>query len=86
VRLVLDTSVVVAALIARGSCADLLEHCARHHIIVSSEVVLDGLVEVFIRKFRQRDKDARAARTLYGKLCPCDSGATRSTGEPRSGR
>ena len=64
-RLVLDTNVLVAALIARGTCADLLEHCVRHHVVVSSEWLLDELVKVLVRRFRQLDKDARAARKLF---------------------
>lgn len=64
-RLVLDTNVLVAALIARGTCADLLEHCVRHHVVVSSELLLDELVEVLVRKFGQRDRDVRAARKLF---------------------
>jgi uncharacterized protein len=65
VRLVLDTNVLVAALIARGTCAELLEHCVRNHVIVSSQVLLDALMDVLVRKLRQRDTDARAARRLF---------------------
>lgn len=36
-KLVLDTNVLIAALIARGICADLLEHCVLSHTIVVSE-------------------------------------------------
>ena len=64
-RLVLDTNVLIAALIARGTCADLLEHCVRNHTIVSSTPILDELADVLIRKFRQRERDARAARKLF---------------------
>lgn len=64
-RLALDTNVLVAALIARGTCAELLEHCVRSHTIVSSAPILDELADVLIRKFRQRERDARAARKLF---------------------
>jgi predicted nucleic acid-binding protein len=46
VNLVLDTNVLVAALLARGVCGDLLEHCVRSHTVVSSSVLLDELREV----------------------------------------
>jgi putative PIN family toxin of toxin-antitoxin system len=65
VRVVLDTNVLIAALIARGTCADLLEHCVRNHTVVSSEPILDELADVLVRKFRQRAADARAARRLF---------------------
>ncbi len=40
-RVVLDTNVLIAALITRGVCSDLLEHCFRRHEIVLSEFILD---------------------------------------------
>jgi putative PIN family toxin of toxin-antitoxin system len=65
VNLVLDTNVLVAALVARGVCGELLEHCIRSHTIVSSPTLLDELREVLTRKFRQRDADVRAAVGLF---------------------
>ena len=64
-RVLLDTSVLVAALVARGTCADLLEHCVRVHTIVSSRELLDELEDVLVRKLRQRKTAARAAATLF---------------------
>jgi uncharacterized protein len=51
VRLLLDTNVLVAAFVARGVCAGLLEHCVRHHIVISSRPLLDELGDVLTRKF-----------------------------------
>jgi uncharacterized protein len=65
VKLLLDTNVLVAALIARGVCADLLEHCVREHVIVASQPLLDELCDVLTRKFKQRASDARAAVRLF---------------------
>jgi putative PIN family toxin of toxin-antitoxin system len=65
VKLLLDTNVLVAALIARGTCSDLLEHCVRHHVVVSSRPLLDELREVLTRKFRQRAADVRATVRLF---------------------
>ncbi len=64
-RLLLDTNVLVAALIARGVCTDLLEHCVREHIIITSQPLLDELHDVLTRKFRQRESDVRGALRLF---------------------
>lgn len=48
-------------LVARGACSDLLEHCARQHVVVSSQSLLNELHEVLERKFSQRAIDVRAA-------------------------
>lgn len=64
-NLLLDTNVLVAALVARGVCADLLEHCAREYVVVTSEPLLDELHNVLTRKFRQREADARSAVRLF---------------------
>ncbi len=66
-KLLLDTNVLVAALIARGTCSDLLEHCVRQHVVISSQPLLNELREVLERKFRQRPLDARAAVTLFAE-------------------
>jgi putative PIN family toxin of toxin-antitoxin system len=65
VRLLLDTNVLVAALMARGTCSDLLEYCVRHHVVISSRPLLDELRDVLIRKFRQRAADVRATVRLF---------------------
>jgi putative PIN family toxin of toxin-antitoxin system len=65
VKLLLDTNVLVAALVARGTCSDLLEHCVRHHVVISSRPLLDELRNVLTRKFRQRAADVRATVRLF---------------------
>jgi len=65
VKLLLDTNVLVAALVARGTCSDLLEHCVRHHVVISSRPLLDELRDVLTRKFRQRTVDVRATLRLF---------------------
>ena len=64
-KLLLDTNVLVAALIARGVCSDLLEHCVRQHVVISSRLLLDELGDVLTRKFHQRAVDVRAALRLF---------------------
>ncbi len=66
-RLLLDTNVLVAALVARGTCHELLEHCVREHVVVSSQSLLDELGEVLERKFRQRAADVQSARRLFAE-------------------
>ena len=66
-RLLLDTNVLVAALVARGVCADLLEHCVRTHLIISSSALLNEIRDVLSRKFHQRDADVRATVRLFSE-------------------
>ena len=63
-RLVLDTNVLLAAFIARGTCADLLEHCIRSHDLITSRELVEELRRVLSGKFGQRPADVRAAITL----------------------
>jgi len=65
VKLLVDTNVLVAALVARGTCSDLLEHCVRQHVVVSSQPLLDELREVLKRKISQSAVDVRAALQLF---------------------
>lgn len=64
-KILLDTNVLVAALVARGVCSDLLEHCVRHHVVISSQPLLDELRGVLTEKLHQRDIDMRAAVRLF---------------------
>jgi uncharacterized protein len=63
-RVVLDTNVLIAALIARGVCAELLEHCVLRHALVSSEAILAELREHLVGKFKYSDKQADEAVSL----------------------
>lgn len=51
-RLVLDTNVLIASLIARGTAHTLYEYCVRQHTIVGSQFILDELHEKLIKKFK----------------------------------
>lgn len=50
-KLVLDTNVLIAALIAHGVCNELLEYCAINHEIILSAFILDELRDKLVRKF-----------------------------------
>lgn len=50
-KIVLDTNVLIAALIARGGCHDLLEHCILRHTLLTSDFILNETHEKLIEKF-----------------------------------
>lgn len=62
-RVLLDTNVLVAALIAHGTCHEVLEHCIYHHEIVGSTFLFDELRRV-LDKLGYKRQEAREAKTL----------------------
>ncbi|MFY9622264.1 MAG: putative toxin-antitoxin system toxin component, PIN family [Pyrinomonadaceae bacterium] len=50
-KIVLDTNVLIAALIARGVCHELLEHCVLRHSVFTSEFILSETQEKLAEKF-----------------------------------
>jgi uncharacterized protein len=64
VKIVLDTNVLIAAFIARGFCHQLLEHCVRHHDLVTSEFILDEIQEKLIEKFKYTSEIAEELVSL----------------------
>jgi putative PIN family toxin of toxin-antitoxin system len=63
-KLVLDTNVLIAAFIAKGICADLLEHCVRRHTVVTSNFMLNEFREAIVGKFKFTSEEAKAALNL----------------------
>lgn len=63
-RVLLDTNVWVAALVARGACHELVEHCQRSHTLVVSPFILEELERTLAGKFRVPPDRAREARGL----------------------
>ncbi|MBN1425657.1 putative toxin-antitoxin system toxin component, PIN family [Candidatus Fermentibacteria bacterium] len=63
-KIVLDTNVLVAAFIARGTCHEVLEHCMVHHEVVVSTQILDELQEVLMRKFDYSQAETHAVVDL----------------------
>jgi uncharacterized protein len=41
VKILLDTNILIAALIARGTCNELLEYCTVRHRLYTSEFILN---------------------------------------------
>ena len=56
-RLVLDTNVLIAALVADGLCRDLVRRRLESHCLISSEPLLEELRETLEEKFLVRAKD-----------------------------
>ena len=50
-KIVFDTNVIIAALIARGVCHELLEHCVLRHTVVTSDFILNETNEKLTEKF-----------------------------------
>jgi putative PIN family toxin of toxin-antitoxin system len=74
-KVLLDTNVLVAAFIAHGTCAELLEHCALKHEIVLSEFILEEFFRVLSVKLRFPVEKIRAAvRILRSKVTHVEPG------------
>lgn len=60
-RILLDTNVLIAAFVSRGTCSELVEHCVRNHSLISSVPLLAELEEKLSGKLgfsRQETRDA----------------------------
>jgi putative PIN family toxin of toxin-antitoxin system len=63
-KVVLDTNVLIAAFIARGTCHELLEHVAVAHELILSEFILSEFTTVLAQKFKFSPAPARRAAEL----------------------
>ncbi len=63
-RIVFDTNVLIAALISRGFCHELFEHCVLTHTLVTSDFILDEVREKLVAKFKYSVDIAGEARAL----------------------
>ena len=64
-KVVLDTNVLIAALITKGVCSELLERCVLRHEIVLSESILAETKDRLVGKFRYSDAEADEAVDLF---------------------
>jgi len=73
-RLVLDSNVLIAAFVARGVCADLLEHAVRVHDPATSEFILDEVHTKLREKIRvttsQADQAVKLLRSRFEVVEP----------------
>ena len=63
-KILFDTNVLIAALIARGVCHELLEHCVTHHHLYTSDFILHELTEKLTEKFGYSNELAAQAVDL----------------------
>lgn len=63
-RIVLDTNVLISSFIGRGTSHKVLEHCVRHHDLVTSQFILDELREKLTDKFKYSSTTADEAIEL----------------------
>jgi putative PIN family toxin of toxin-antitoxin system len=69
VKILLDTNVLIAALIARGFSHQLLEHCALRHTLFTSDFILDETQEKLLEKFGYSSElAAEAASVLRSRM------------------
>jgi putative PIN family toxin of toxin-antitoxin system len=63
VNVLLDTNVLIAAFASQGTCADLFEHCARRHTLITSEAILAEFKSAGMATlgFSRQDADHAAA-------------------------
>ena len=68
-RLVLDSNVLIAAFVARGVCAELVEHCVRVHEPVTSAFILEEVYRGLLDKVRvpasEADQAVKLLRTRF---------------------
>jgi putative PIN family toxin of toxin-antitoxin system len=73
-RLVLDANVLIAAFVARGMCAELLDNCVREHEPVTSKAVLEEVRRNLVDKVKvtavQADQTARLLRSRFEVVEP----------------
>jgi putative PIN family toxin of toxin-antitoxin system len=63
-RIVIDTNVLISSFIGRGTSHKVLEHCIRHHDVVTSHFILDELQEKLTDKFKYTTQIAEEAISL----------------------
>ncbi|HEY3320185.1 MAG TPA: putative toxin-antitoxin system toxin component, PIN family [Planctomycetota bacterium] len=63
-RIVLDSNVLLAALISRGACAKLLDHVILNHTVIGSEFLFGEVREHLVGKFGSTPTDAHEAISL----------------------
>lgn len=64
-RITPDTNVLIASLISRGFCHELLEHCFLNYTLITSEFILDEVKEKLVEKFNYSTETAEEAATLF---------------------
>jgi len=63
-KVLLDTNVLLAAFVARGTCHELFEHVARVHELIASEYILEEFKKGMTQKLKLPPADAAEADDL----------------------
>lgn len=68
-KIALDTNVLIAALISRGSCHDLVEYILRNHKSIGSDYIRNETIEKLISKFDFSISESKeSVNFLYEKI------------------
>lgn len=70
-KILLDTNVLIAAFISRGTCTELLEHCVTRHEVIVSRPILAEFEEKLVTKFHFGKAEAARARRLLATRIGC---------------
>ena len=65
-RIVVDTNILIAALISRGICHELMERWFINHTLITSAFILNELREKLVTKFKYSTETADEAVLLLG--------------------
>lgn len=68
-RVLFDTNVWIAGLIARGACADLIDHCLGAHQLVVSDWVLEEVKEKLTAKFQYGPSRVKEVEAWMLEIC-----------------
>jgi putative PIN family toxin of toxin-antitoxin system len=64
-KIVLDTNVLIASLISRGRCCQLVENSLKVHELISSTFILNELSEKLQKKFKYDDNEIAEALSIF---------------------
>lgn len=64
-KIVVDTNVLIASLISRGFCHELMEHCFFNHTLITSEFILGEVREKLVEKFKYSTETSEEAIALF---------------------
>lgn len=64
-RIVPDTNVLIASLISRGFCHELMEYCFLNQTLVTSEFILSEVKEKLVEKFKYSSETTDEAVALF---------------------
>lgn len=62
---VLDTNVLIAALVAKGACSQVVEHCLVRHQVICSEFILDEVQDKLVAKLGYTPEESMEASGLF---------------------